>query len=307
MASLKQKLPPLGSLLAFEAAARKLSFTQAGEELFVTQTAISRQIRQLEEYLGTPVFERGHRQVTLTPAGQSLLQSVTLGMEHMASTVTQIREHSHVGPMTIASTIAISSLWLNRRLTDFRQQNPDMDVRILATDKDVDLHRDGVDLAIGCGDYDEHSEVKAHFLFTDEVFPVCSPDFLAKHGAINSAEDLLACELLHLDEEHWQGLSWDAIDWPLWFASQGHDTLAIQQGMRVNNYPLLVQMAEAGQGVALGWRHLVAESMGRGSLVKPIEASYISRRGYYLIESRKRALRPEAEILKQWLLLQYAD
>jgi len=226
-------------------------------------------------------------------------------MEHMASTVTQIREHSYVGPMTIASTIAISSLWLNRRLTDFRHQYPDIDVRILATDKDVDLHRDGVDLAIGCGDYDERSEVKARFLFTDEVFPVCSPDYVKQHGAINSAADLLRCELLHLDEEHWQGLSWDAIDWPLWFASQGHDTLGIQQGVRVNNYPLLIQMAEAGQGIALGWRHLVAGSMAQGRLVKSLQASYISRRGYYLIESRKRTLRPEAQIFKDWLLQQH--
>ena len=304
MSGFKQKLPPLSSLVTFEAAARLLSFTLAGEELHVTQTAVSRQIRGLEEYLGCPLFIRGYRTVTLTDTGKQLLQAVSMGLEHIASCVAEIRQTTPKNHLTVASTIAFASLWLSPRLLAFKQLHPNLEVRILASDRDINLQAESVDLAFGCGDYDNQHGVKATFLFADEVFPVCSPEYLRKQGPIDGPEALLLHQLLHLDDEHWRNISWEATDWPLWFKNQGVEGSLPTGGLRMNNYPLLLQTAASGQGVALGWRHLVSDLLDQGLLVKPLPGSVNTHRGYYLVQSSQATLSDEARIFRDWILQQ---
>ena len=304
MASLKQKLPALGSLVTFEATARLLSFTLAAEELYVTQTAVSRQIRGLEQYLGCPLFIRGHRSISLTQAGEQLLQAVSMGLEHIAGTVSELRSTTPKSHLTVSSTIAFASLWLSPRLLSFKQHYPDLEVRILATDRDINLHAEAVDLAFGCGDYDNQSGVKATFLFADEVFPVCSPEYLQKHKSISQPPDLLRHQLLHLDDEHWRNISWEATDWPLWFKSQGIEDTIPTGGLRMNNYPLLLQTAVNGQGIALGWKHLVNDLLEQGLLVKPLKQTLNTHRGYYLVESSQHQLSEEATLFRDWILQQ---
>lgn len=304
MPSLKQKLPPLSALVTFEAAARHLSFTAAAAELHVTQTAVSRQIKLLEDHLGIPLFQRGHRCLSLTvPAGR-LQQSVRMGLEHICTTVNEIRHNNQSGQLTLAATIAFASLWLNPRLAAFQTLYPELDVRILATDRDIDLRAEGVDLAFSCGDSGQRNNVRSTYLFDDEVFPVCSAAYLQAHPDLKHPADLLNHPLLHLDEEHWQALSWEAIDWPVWLKSQGVDPLLRARGLRINNYPLLLQTAINGQGVALGWRHLVSDLLEQGLLVRPIDASLLTRRGYYLVESNTGTLTPEAQLFRNWIVQQ---
>ncbi|MEH6579709.1 MAG: transcriptional regulator GcvA [Amphritea sp.] len=304
MPSLKQKLPPLSALVTFEAAARHLNFTAAGEELHVTQAAVSRQIKALEAYLGVPMFERGHRCINLTAPATKLQQAVSMGLEHIATAVSQIRNNTQSGQLTVSATIAFASLWLNPRLADFQNLYPDIDVRILATDRDVDLQSEAVDLAFSCGDAGQHSGVTATYLFDDEVFPVCSPAYMDAHPELKQPEDLLNHNLLHLDEDHWQAISWEAIDWPFWLKSQGIDPLLQSRGLRVNNYPLLLQTAINSQGVALGWRHLVSDYLEKGLLIRPFDTSLCTRRGYYLVESNLSPLTQEAQVFRDWIFQQ---
>ncbi|GGK70859.1 LysR substrate-binding domain-containing protein [Amphritea balenae] len=304
MVGFKKKLPPLSTLVTFEAAARLLSFTQAGEELHVTQTAISRQVRSLEEYLSRPLFIRGHRSVKLTDAGELLLQSVSMGLEHIATTVTELRYAKPESHLTVSATIAFASLWLSPRLLAFKQLHPNLEVRILASDRDINLQTEGVDLAFGCGDYDNQSGVKATFLFADEVFPVCSSNYLNTRAQINKPEDLLQHQLLHLDDEHWRNISWKATDWSLWLKSQDVKGPLPSGGLRINNYPLLLQTAVNGQGIALGWKHLVSDLLKQGLLIKPLQQSLNTHRGYYLVESSQAPLSIEAKTFRDWILQQ---
>lgn len=304
MAGLKQKLPPLSSLVTFESAARLLSFTLAGEELHVTQTAVSRQIRTLEESLGVALFHRGHRQVRLTDAGKQLLQSVSIGLEHIAGTVSELRQNQQEKYLTVSATIAFASLWLSPKLLAFKQLYPHLEVRILATDRDVNLQSDGVDLAFGCGDPRGQVGVHSTYLFPDEVFPVCSQTYLDNQSEIKQPEDLLQHKLLHLDDEHWRNLSWKATDWSSWLKSQGVTGAVPFGGIRMNNYPLLLQTATIGQGILLGWKHLVADMLEQGLLVRPLEQTLDTGRGYYLIESTQRPLPEEARVFRDWIIEQ---
>lgn len=302
MPSLKQKLPPLSTLLTFEAAARHLNFTLAGEELHVTQTAVSRQIRVLEEYLGIALFNRGHRSVQLTEQGQKLLQAVSMGLEHISAAVGEIRNSPPQGHLTVSATIAFASLWLTPRLMEFQKLYPELEVRILATDRDINLQAENVDFAFSCGDYDKQSGITSTYLFADEIFPVCSADYLSKHGPITKPEDLLNHDLLHLDEEHWRGISWEATDWSDWLKGQGVDRAIQSRGLRVNNYPLLLQTAINSQGIALGWSHLVNDLLAQGLLVRPLQASLCTQRGYYLAQSNIGQPTEEVRIFHDWIL-----
>lgn len=304
MPSLKQKLPPLSTLLTFEAAARHLSFTTAGEELHVTQTAVSRQIRGLEEFLGVTLFKRGHRNVQLTGQGQKLLQAVSMGLEHISTAVGEIRNIPPQGHLTVSATIAFASLWLTPRLMEFQKQYPDLEVRILATDRDINLQAENVDFAFSCGNYDKQSGITSTYLFADEIFPVCSADYLSKHGPVKKPEDLLQHDLLHLDEEHWRGISWEATDWSVWLKSQGVESVIRSRGLRVNNYPLLLQTAINSQGIALGWSHLVSDLLEQGLLVRPLQASLCTQRGYYLAQPSIGQPTEEVRIFRDWILEQ---
>jgi len=300
MLNLKQQLPPLNSLVTFEAAARHLSFTLAADELNVTQAAVSRQIKTLELHLATTLFTRNNRRLSLTPAAHKLLPSIRTAFGLIISSVDELH-HIDDTTVTISATIAFSTLKLNRWLTDFQNHYPEIDVRVIATDRDIDLQNEGVDLAIGCGDYGQNNQLKTTLLFNDEVFPVCSPYYLKTHGGLNLPQDLLQHQLLHLDGEHWRDLSWQAIDWQVWFNSQSITPPTRVKGLKINNYPLLMQAVINGQGIALGWRHLVSDLLQSGELVQPLSASLKSQRAYYLVQSSE-CSKPSIKKLADWIL-----
>src|SRR4051812_3866210 len=180
---MRDALPPLDLLKGFEAAARNLSFTKAGRELFLTQSAISRQIKTLEDQLGVQLFRRRHRELLLTEAGQTLYKAVAEALRTLRDAATKLSGRAG-GMLTVTTTISFASLWLVPRLAEFRRLHPEIDVRIAATNEMTDLERDGIDLAIRyCAP--ESAGAGSIALFGEKAFPVCAPGLVA-HGKLAS-------------------------------------------------------------------------------------------------------------------------
>ena len=172
MVSLRQKLPPLTSLTAFEAAARHLNFTRAAKDLNVTQAAVSRQIQGLEEYLGVPLFRRLHRAMQLTREGDRLHRAVTIGLEQIASAVVDIRRERHGPEVTVATSVTFASYWLMSRIAKFRAAHPEVELRLVASGPISDLAAAGIDLAVRHG-RGRWPGLEAEHLLDNEIYPVC--------------------------------------------------------------------------------------------------------------------------------------
>ena len=296
----RKDLPPLEFLVAFEAAARLGSFTAAAEELNLTQAAISRQIRLLEQNLGRSLFTRAHRAVRLTGEGREFQHTVTLALSHIANAARGLRAVDDRAELTLAADQSVAALWLLPRLEDFQQTHGDLDIRLISSDLEADCLAEEVDLAIIHGD-GSWPGFEAELLLDEEVFPVCSPAYLERHGAFDRPEALLERVLIDLDDDHW---SW--INWRVWLTEQN---VGLPQdgtgagGLRrlvINSYPLILQAARDGLGVALGWKHLVDEPLAAGALVRPLQHTVVTELGYYLLTRRDRAASPEAEAFRAW-------
>ena len=301
MYPLKKKLPGLNGLVTFESAARHLSFTQAATELSVSQAAVSRQIRRLEEHLGTSLFHRKHRELQLTAAGKKLHQAVTMGLGHIANTAWEICTTRTSGQIRMATTIAFATFWLMPRLSGFRKTYPHVDVHVVASDRSEDMFAEGVDLALVCGDKHPPGQ-EAYFLFTELIYPVCSPEYLKSRRRLKTPEDLLGERLLHLDDKLWRDIGWEPINWSIWLEKCGIKAKPELHGLTLNNYPMLVQAALDGQGIALGWQHLVGHLLDAGKLVRPIKKAWDSQRGFYLVVSSDPPLSEEIIALRDWIL-----
>lgn len=296
MASLNRRLPPLAALVAFEAVARHLSITRAADELALTQAAVSRKIRGLEDDLGVRLFDRLHRALRLTSEGERLQAVAAASLTHVAETAEQLRRRGASAQVEVSTTIAFASFWLMPRIPQFRALHPEVELRLSVSDPFVDPAREGVDAGIryGAGDW---PGLVSRLLFDEEVFPVCSPGYLAAHPELTGVAALAEQTLLHLDVDYH---AWT--DWASWFRELDHEPPTRRRGPRFNTYTILIQAATAGQGVALGWRHMVDDFLAQGSLVRPIAASYRPRGAYYLVHPRERALGPEARTFCDWLL-----
>lgn len=271
-------LPPLNSLVPFEAAARLLSFTRAAEELSVTQSAVSRQVRLLETYLGIPLFDRVSRTIRLTPTGVQLFRCVHQALLEVARTTSEIRRPHGDLRVTVATTSAMASLWLLPRIGSFRRDNDDVDLRIVASDQVRDLRRLECDVALYyCRVPPADANVTP--LFPEEIFPVCSPGYLAQVDTLQTVEDLQRCTLLHLVDAD---IDW--ITWPGWFRSLGIAPNGPGKRLDINNYPMLLQAAVMDQGVALGWSHLVDDLLQSGALLRPIDTVLRTTAQFSLIE-----------------------
>ncbi len=275
MPSLKSRLPGLNALLTFEAAARHLSFTRAADELCVSQAAVSRQVQRLEERLGQPLFVRRHRALELTGGGSELQRAVTLGLGHIADAMRGL-EGTTGRQIQVATTVAFATYWFAPRLGRFRNAFPDADVRVLASDSDRDHLADDIDLALVCGRRDLPGW-RMTALFPEVVFPVCSPAFLEKHPLTRLAQ-LTELPLLNLDPRH------------------------CRPTVTYNNYPMLVEAALAGEGVALGWQHLAERMLAEGRLLRPLAESCEFDRHYYLALHDRGRHSPELEALHEALL-----
>lgn len=288
----KHRLPPLSSLRAFEAAARRSSFKAAAEELFVTPTAISHQIKQLETHLGLRVLDRTPRAVSLTAEGRVLYEATASGFAEIARAMAQLRQRREPTMLTLSSTTAFLSHWMVPRLAELRRLLPDIDLRLHASDAIVALRSGGVDAAIryGKGPFAEVASIPLR----DDVFgPVCSPVL-----GLAALEDLRRTTLIHIDGRQ---VPVPVPDWPRWCAEAGLRDVDTQAGLRFPDSMLAVQAAIAGHGVAIVSRVLVADALDTGLLVAPF-APVLRGETYHFACAPDIEKRQDIVALRAWFL-----
>jgi len=290
-------LPSLDFLRGFEAAGRRLSFTLAAEELFVTQSALSRQIKALEDALGTALFERRHRALALTPIGTAFHRDVSDGLESLAAAAERVRGGTRAPGLTLSTTVSFASLWIIPRLATFRAKHPDVEVYVSADDRLVDLARGDVDVAVR---YLPEAAAPQHAvrLFGERMTPVASPAVAHGRSPLRSPADLTQHVLLHLDDPDGR-TPW--LDWRSWLASNGQPGLKAAGSLRFRIYDQVVQAAVGGQGVALGRLPMIAEHLRDGRLVAPFARKYDSARGYFAVAAPRVAERDDVIAFLQWL------
>lgn len=297
MHNLRSRLPPMNSLAVFEAVARHLSLTRAGEELFISREAVSRQIRGLEEYLGVKLLTRLHRAVALTDAGKTFLPVVRASLEGVASASEELRRKNLRQKVTVSSTIAISTLWLTPRLADFQTAHPHIDIAVAVSDEPADMASEEIDLGLryGDGNWPAHQATK---LFEIESFPVCSPDYLERSPPLTIPEDLTQHSLVNLS-----GRYHDLENWRWWLDCHGVSS-APARTLSFDSYANVLQMALDGQAIALGFSPLVDTLLEEERLVRPMQESLSTSYSVYLV--RPNAIKPsqEAQQFIEWVFEQ---
>lgn len=294
----RPRLPSLDLLKGFEAAARHLSFTRAAEELFLTQSALSRQMQTLEEQLGLPLFERRHRQLLLTEAGQRLQATAKAVLDELTQAVAAIRRDQAAQPLTVSTNQPFASLWLIPRLARFRERHPGIDVYISADNRIVDLERERIDLAVRyCSE--AMAPPGSPRLFGEKLVPVCSPGLAADRSRpLKQPEDLARHILLSIDDDRGR-FTW--LNWSAWLAAIGIHQLTPVGSLRFNHFDQVIQAAVDGQGVALGRVPLIDHLLRQRKLVAPFRNRYMTTRAYYIVRAEHATARPEAQAFVDWL------
>ena len=298
---LKTRLPPLDPLIAFEAAARLLSFTRAGEELHLSQAAISQQIRNLEQSLQVKLFTRSHRAVQLTNEGREYQHTVVAILQQLAGATMDIQNVEFAQQLVIGCDQSFASQWLSPRIAQLRLLMPAVGLRIIASDDYRESLGSEVQVAILHGDglWPGFQTLR---LFDEEVFPVCSPGFDHDLARQDWVKWLLQAQLIDLADSHW---NW--MNWRLWLGGNKIDQPLANRNLQINSYPLVIDAACAGQGVALGWRYLVDDLIDQGRLLRPVEQSLKTDLGYYFI--CRDNLQDDASVisLRNWLMQHWHD
>jgi DNA-binding transcriptional LysR family regulator len=290
-------LPSLDFLRGFEAAGRRLSFTLAAQELFVTQSALSRQIKALEDALGMPLFERRHRALALTAAGAVFHREISDLLEALAGSAERVRGAARSPGVTLSTTVSFASLWVIPRLAAFRALHPHVEVYVSADDRVVDLARGDVDLAVRYLP-DGAAPANAIRLFGERMTPVASPKLVRGTLKLRGPRDLARHVLVHLDDPEGH-TPW--LDWRSWLASNGEPGLKPAGSLRFRMYDQVVQAALGAQGVALGRLPMLAGHLRDGRLVAPFARKYDIARGYFALTSPRAAEREDVTAFLEWL------
>ena len=298
----RNALPALDLLVGFEAAARHLSFTKAGDELYLTQSAVSRQIKELEDQLGVELFQRRHRALTLTAPGQQFYAAASQVISTMRTATERLRTQAgRRRPLAVTTTNSFASLWLIPRLAGFTRDHPGVDVRITADVRVQDLERDGLDVALRHGP-SALAGPNAIRLFGEKVFPVCSPKLLKKIP-LDKPADLRHHILLHYDDPDVRH-PW--LHWRTWLEVEHIADLKPAGTLSFSGFEQIIPAAAAGHGVALGRSPLVKDLLASGELVAPFKSQADPARGYYAVVSKHATDRPEVAAFVEWLKLEAA-
>lgn len=262
MAEPRRRLPPLNALRAFEAAARHLSFKEAASELFVTPTAVSHQIRSLEELVGFKLFERRGNAIKLTRAGERFFPVLHDGFDRIAQSVADLQREENV--LTVSVTPAFAAMVLVPHLASLREAHPDITLRVEASEKLADLRKAEADICVRYGP-ERHQPFASHLLFRDRYVPVASPAWLGERALPVPAQALAASDLLHYD---WKNASLQGPTWTAWMAATGIAGFDEGRCTRFSEEAHAVQAALDGAGVALASTVLVASKLKGGQLVQ---------------------------------------
>ena len=287
------RLPSLNGLRAFEASARHLSFTLAASELNVTQTAISHQIKRLEDEIGIKLFVRRNRTLALTPAAKDYLPGVRAAFQDLRLATERLmrKEDDHV--LSISTIASLAAKWLLPRLSSFQHLHPEIDVRINTSPVLVDFIRDDIDAAIRYGS-GHWPGLRADWLMADELFPVCSPVLLNGDKPLRTPDDLKDHVLLHSD-----GFK---EDWRLWSTAAGVKVdLSRNHALSFDLAFMTVQAAIDGLGVAIARRPYVQDDIAKGRLVVPFSMTLPAEAGFYFVSPESTANTPKIFAFREWL------
>lgn len=290
-------LPSLTALQFFDAAARHMSFTRAARELHVTQSAVSRQIRQLEDYLGRPLFRRLKQRLVLTEPGEAYSIAVRDLLDHAEAATLQLMACGGGGVLTVALLPTFGSRWLIPRIADFTVRHPDIQLDLVTQVKPFDFSGSHIDVAIHFG-----SEVwpgaVCHRLMGEVVVPVAAPALLAGSGHLGRPEDVERFTLLqHVTRPQ---------AWQEWLRACGVENLDGRAGPRFEQFHMVIQAAIAGVGLALLPQFLIQEELAGGRLVVAIDRPVTSEYAYYLVYPERKADLPRVAVFRDWLLGQCA-
>lgn len=302
MHRLRSLVPSANHLFCFEAAARRRSFTAAAQELNVSQPAVSKTIRLLEESTGLKLFRREGGRLELTSEGQRLYREVQESFDHLHGVITDLQQGPVSDTLRLSFSASFVQLWLLPRLKGFTALHPQVALRIEESSRDdLDLGAENIDLSarLGRGDW---PGLRAWPLVEEEVMAVCSPAYLAEHGPIAGVEDLPQHALLSFEERHRDRLGWRG-----WLEHHGVAVTRLRQDFVFTDALASVEAAVQGQGVALGWRHLVRDHLRAGRLVCPLPQVYRSARAVCLVAPAARPTSRGAALFRDWLLSRMAE
>ena len=288
------RLPSLNGLRAFEAAARHLSFTLAAAELNVTQTAISHQIKRLEQELGVRLFIRQNRALALTPEATDYLPGIRAAFDDLRLATNRLLRKDNERVLTVSTLASLAVKWLLPRLSTFQETHPEIDVRITTSIALVDFRDGDVDAAIRYG-RGQWPGLRADWLMADHLFPVCSPALLTGNKPLKTPLDLTQHTLLHT-----MGATND--DWRLWLTAAGLPPQQSHHGLSFDLTYLTIQAAIDGLGVAIGRTAYVEADIAKGRLVVPFDITLPTDAGFYLVTPEGRADTPKLRVFREWLL-----
>ena len=291
-------LPSLDLIRGFEAAARELSFTRAGAQLHVTQSAVSRQIKTLEDHLGVKLFTRLNRALKLTAEGETLYRTAQSVLRQLDDATASITSRNDEPLLTVTTSVSFAALWLVPRLARFRENHPGIDVRLAAANEVSNLERDRIDVAIRFCE-PRAAPAGAVSLTGEEVFPVCNPALMRDRARpLKKPADLARHVLLHYDDPAGQ---WPWLNWAQWLDAFKLAQLKPAGTARYSHYDQLIQAAIEGEGVALGRTPLIKRLLKSGALAAPFQGRVAGTREYFIIVSPRSAVRPQVQQFVTWL------
>ena len=289
----RTRIPPLNHLRAFEAAARHGSFTRAAAELHVTQGAVSRHVKALEDHVGLELFERTPTGVVLRRAGASYGAALTQALDRIRAATEELVSTGGHTRLVVQGYTSLLMRWLIPRLPAFQLAHPKVDVRLSASSRPADFLRDRVDVAIvyGRGTW---PGVRADLLFRDELFPVCSREYMFRAAPLRAPSDLAAHRLLHHNRR--------SQDWPEWFATAGAPDVRAESERNFEDLSVAHECMLAGMGVAMGQAAYFARELDSGSVVAPFDIRLRRDEGFYLVSRIDQAGTPYVTEFRDWLL-----
>jgi len=292
----RRSLPSLNALRSFDAAARHQSFTRAAEELCVTQGAVSHQVKALEAELGVKLFNRERTGLVITSAGRDYLTVVRDAFDRIALGTEQLTERRRSGPLVVSTSPDFAAKWLVHRLGRFAAAHPEIELNVSATMHHVDFASEEVDLAIrhGAGNWPGLDVVN---LCPEELFPVCSPALLRRHGGIRRPQDVLRFPLLHLNDRR---------DWSKWLEAAGTSGARPLPGPVLNHASMLIDAAIGGQGVALARTTLAATDLLNDRLARPFSVAIPLSNTFWIICPKATRNLPKLVAFREWLLAEAA-